>query len=154
MQISNLTDHYKDDPRFDKLLEQINSGAHARFHLKGLIGSSLSLAAFTIIEKLNGIHLFILNDKEAAAYFYNDIENLWQEAEEDYTNKRILFYPTSYKRPYQVAETDNANVLLRSEVLNRLSSQPKMAIVVTYPEALTEKVITKKNFIYFTMMTV
>ena len=147
MQISDLTDHYKDDPRFDKLFEQINSGAHARFHLKGLIGSSLSLAAYTIIERLNGIHLFILNDKEAAAYFYNDIENLWQEAEEDYTNKRILFYPTSYKRPYQVAETDNANVLLRSEVLNRLSSQPEMAIVVTYPEALTEKVITKKNFI-------
>ncbi len=147
LQTSDLNNHYKDDIRFNPLVEQLKSDKLARFHLKGLTGSAISLAVHAIIEKTKGFHLFILNDKEAAAYFYNDIENLWQEAEEDYTNKKILFYPTSYKRPYQLAETDNANVLMRSEVLNRLSSKPEMAIIVTYPEALTEKVITKKNFI-------
>jgi transcription-repair coupling factor (superfamily II helicase) len=59
--------------------------------------------------------------------------------------KNVLFYPGSYRRPYQIDETDNANVLLRSEVLNRINSRKKPAIIVTYPEALFEKVVTKKE---------
>ena len=57
----------------------------------------------------------------------------------------MLFYPGSYRRPYQIEETDNANVLLRAEVLNRINSQKKPAIVVTYPDALFEKVVTRKE---------
>ncbi|HMK06554.1 MAG TPA: transcription-repair coupling factor, partial [Flavobacterium sp.] len=48
-------------------------------------------------------------------------------------------------RPYQIEDTDNANVLLRAEVLNRINSRKKPAIIVTYPEALFEKVVTKKE---------
>jgi transcription-repair coupling factor (superfamily II helicase) len=59
--------------------------------------------------------------------------------------KDVLFYPSSYRRPYQIEETDNANVLLRAEVLNRINSRKKPAIIVTYPEALFEKVVTKKE---------
>ena len=57
----------------------------------------------------------------------------------------MLFYPGSYRRPYQLEETDNANVLLRAEVLNRINSRKKPALIVTYPEALFEKVVTKKE---------
>lgn len=57
----------------------------------------------------------------------------------------MLFYPGSYRRPYQIEETDNANVLLRSEVLNRINSRKKPAVIVTYPTALFEKVVTKKE---------
>ena len=57
----------------------------------------------------------------------------------------VLFYPSSYRRPYQIEETDNANVLLRSEVLNRINSRKKPAVIVTYPEALFEKVVTRKE---------
>ena len=57
----------------------------------------------------------------------------------------MLFYPGSYRRPYQIEQTDNANVLLRSEVLNRINSRKKPALIVTYPEALFEKVVTKKE---------
>src|SRR5690606_14379156 len=53
--------------------------------------------------------------------------------------------PGSYRRPYQIEETDNANVLLRSEVLNRINSRKKPALIVTYPEALFEKVVTRKE---------
>ena len=60
-------------------------------------------------------------------------------------DKNVLFYPSSYRRPYQIEETDNANVLLRSEVLNRINSRKKPAIIITYPTALFEKVVTKKE---------
>lgn len=57
----------------------------------------------------------------------------------------VLFYPASFRRPYQIEETDNANVLLRAEVLNRINSRKKPAIIVSYPEALFEKVVTRKE---------
>jgi transcription-repair coupling factor (superfamily II helicase) len=47
-------------------------------------------------------------------------------------DKDVLFYPGSYRRPYQIEDTDNANVLL-PEVLNRINSRKKPAIIVTYP---------------------
>ena len=82
--------------------------------------------------------LLIFNDKEEAAYYLNDLEQLNGE-------KNVLFYPGSYRRPYQIEETDNVNILLRAEVLNRINSRKKPAIIVTYPEALFEQVITKKE---------
>ena len=82
--------------------------------------------------------LLIFNDKEEAAYYLNDLEQLLGD-------KNVLFYPGSYRRPYQIEETDNANVLLRSEVLNRINSRKKPAVIVTYPTALFEKVVTKKE---------
>jgi len=60
-------------------------------------------------------------------------------------DKDVLFYPGSYRRPYQIEETDNANVLLRAEVLNRINSRKKPSLIVTYPDALFEKVVTRKE---------
>ncbi|MDP5076569.1 MAG: DEAD/DEAH box helicase, partial [Nonlabens sp.] len=82
--------------------------------------------------------IVICNDKEQAAYYLNDLEKL-------IGNDRVLFYPASYRRPYEIEETDNANVLLRAEVLNRISSRRKPAVIVTYPDALFEKVVTRKE---------
>jgi len=82
--------------------------------------------------------LLLLNEKEEAAYYLNDLEQMIGAND-------VLFYPSSYRRPYQIEETDNANVLLRSEVLNRLNSRKKPALIVTYPEALFEKVVTRKE---------
>jgi transcription-repair coupling factor (superfamily II helicase) len=80
----------------------------------------------------------IFEDKEAAAYYLNDLEQLIGD-------KEVLFYPGSFRVPYQIEEVDNANVLLRAEVLNRINSRKKPAIIVTYPESLFEKVVTKKE---------
>ena len=82
--------------------------------------------------------LLILNDKEEAAYYLNDLEQMIGEQD-------VLFYPGSYRRPYHIEDTDNANVLLRAEVLNRINSRKKPAIIVSYPEALFEKVVTRKE---------
>lgn len=107
-------------------------------HLKGLVGSSLSFVVSNAFKATEIPFLFVLNDKEEAAYFLNDLEQLIGD-------KDVLFYPGSYRRPYQLEETDNANVLLRAEVLNRINSRRKPAIIVTYPDALFEKVVTRKE---------
>ena len=109
-----------------------------KLHLKGLVGSSLSFILAEAFKKTDFPFLLILNDKEEAAFYLNDLEVLLNE-------KDVLFYPGSYRRPYQIEETDNANVLLRAEVLNRINSRKKLAIIVTYPDALFEKVVTRKE---------
>ncbi len=106
--------------------------------ISGLVGSSYSIVIAEVFKTADKPFLVILNDKEEAAYHLNDLENLLGE-------KNVLFYPGSYRRPYQIEETDNANVLLRSEVLNRINSQKKPALIVSYPEALFEKVVTRKE---------
>jgi transcription-repair coupling factor (superfamily II helicase) len=103
-----------------------------------MVGSSMSFVIAETFKKADKTYLIILNDKEAAAYLLNDLEQLLG-------TKNVLFYPGSYRRPYQIDETDNANVLLRSEVLNRINSRKKPAVIVTYPEALFEKVVNKKR---------
>jgi transcription-repair coupling factor (superfamily II helicase) len=119
-------------------LEKAISKNQARVHLKGLVGSSLSFVISNVFKETQLPFLFIFNDKEEAAFYLNDLEQLVGD-------KDVLFYPGSYRRPYQIEETDNANVLLRAEVLNRINSQKKPAIIVTYPDALFEQVVTRKE---------
>ena len=107
-------------------------------YLSGLIGSALSFVIRSIFKKSELPFLVILNNKEEAAYYLNDLEQMIGDQD-------VLFYPGSFRRPYQIEETDNANVLLRAEVLNRINSRKKPAIIVTYPEALFEKVVTRKE---------
>ncbi|WP_299382604.1 transcription-repair coupling factor [uncultured Lacinutrix sp.] len=107
-------------------------------HIKGLIGSALSFVINESFKTAEKPFLLIFNDKEEAAFYLNDLEQL-------INGKDVLFYPGSYRRPYQIEETDNANILLRAEVLNRINSRKKPAIIVTYPDALFEKVVTRKE---------
>ena len=103
-----------------------------------MAGSSLSFVISNSFKQVEKPYLLIFNDKEEAAYYLNDLEQLLGD-------KNVLFYPGSYRRPYQIEETDNANILLRSEVLNRINSRKKPAAIVTYPVALFEKVVTKSE---------
>lgn len=86
-------------------------------------------------------HVFVLHEKEEAAYFHNDLQNLLGD-------KEVLLFPSSYKRPYQFEETENANILMRAEILNRINNKASTGeLIVTYPEALNEKVINKKALV-------
>ncbi|MFZ4678535.1 MAG: transcription-repair coupling factor [Flavobacterium sp.] len=109
-----------------------------KIQLKGLLGSSFSFVFQAIFKQSDKPFLLIFNEKEEAAYYLNDLEQMIGAND-------VLFYPSSYRRPYQIEETDNANILLRSEVLNRINSRKKPAVIVTYPEALFEKVVTRKE---------
>ena len=119
-----------------KQIAQLLSKEKSQFQITNLVGSSLSFLISESFKKVEKPFLVILNDKEEAAYYLNDLEQLLND-------KDVLFYPGSYRRPYQIEETDNANVLLRSEVLNRINSRKKPALIVTYPDALFEQVVTK-----------
>ncbi|WP_425323634.1 transcription-repair coupling factor [Flavobacterium macrobrachii] len=109
-----------------------------KIHCKGLSSSVVSIIIQSVFKKAEQPFLLVFNEKEEAAYYLNDLEQMLGQND-------VLFYPSSYRRPYQIEETDNANVLLRSEVLNRINSRKKPSIIVTYPEALFEKVVTKKE---------
>jgi transcription-repair coupling factor (superfamily II helicase) len=108
-----------------------------------MAGSSASVLAATVANHLNGTHLFILNEKEQAAYFLNDLENLLGDIDVSFQRKKVLFFPTSYKKSYDLARTDNTNALERSQVVGKLSSQVATRIIVTFPEALSEKLVTR-----------
>ena len=110
----------------------------SKLSVKGLVGSAFSFVIKTVFEKSELPFLLLFQDKEEAAYYLNDLENLINDQE-------VLFYPSSYRRPYQIEETDNANILLRAEVLNRINSRKKPSIIVSYPEAIFEKVVTRKE---------
>jgi len=133
----NLYSIYDNSPKVKQIVDTLQQ-ADPKIQLNGLIGSSLSFVVQSLFKKTDKPFLLILNDKEEAAYYLNDLEQMI--GEED-----VLFYPGSYRRPYQIEDTDNANVLLRAEVLNRINSRKKPAIIVTYPEALFEKVVTRKE---------
>jgi len=117
----------------------------ARLSLKGMTGSSRSLFVGSLFKSLNRVMVVILSDKEEAAYFCNDLENLFNEQELPFHRKRVLLFPSSYRRPYEIEKIDNANVLLRTEALKRLGSKNEQTVVITYPEALSEKVINQES---------
>jgi len=117
-------------------LKSVLKNHQAKVQIYNLIGSSYAVTAASIINQINTPQVFIFRDKEEASYFINDIENL--------LGSEFLFFPSSYRRPYHVEETDNANILLRSEVLNKIN-HTKNPIIVTYSEAISEKVISRKE---------
>jgi transcription-repair coupling factor (superfamily II helicase) len=133
----NIVNQYQTSVAVSQIIKQLQKEQN-NFQISNLVGSSLSFVISETFKKANKPYLLIFNDKEEAAYYLNDLEELLGD-------KNVLFFPGSYRRPYQIEETDNANVLLRSEVLNRINSRKKPAVIVTYPSALFEKVVTKKE---------
>ncbi|MGE5318408.1 MAG: DEAD/DEAH box helicase, partial [Chloroflexota bacterium] len=112
-------------------------------HLKGLAGSSGAVVVASVFARSEPPLLIVLSEKEEAAYFFNDLENLLNEQDVPFHKKKVLFFPTSYRRPYELEKTDNTNVLSRTEVMKRLSTRDGGTVIVTYPEALAEKVVTR-----------
>jgi len=129
---------YDNLPKNQQIATQLLEQNQIKMHLNGLLGSAVSFVIRAVFKKAELPFLVVLDNKEEAAYYLNDLEQMIGEQD-------VLFYPASFRRPYQVDETDNANVLLRAEVLNRINSRKKPAIIVTYPEALFEKVVTRQQ---------
>lgn len=115
----------------------VNASSPANIHVKGLAGSLDAVVLAAAFKLHPRDYVVILHDKDEAAYFQNDFQNLLSD--------EVLLFPTSYKRPYEYDEVENANILMRAEVLNFLSNKNKPAIIVTYPDALSEKVINKRS---------
>ncbi len=135
---------YKENEIVKDLATVLKSSGQQFVTLSGMAGSSPAVILAATYRSVPRPVVCVLSSREMAAYFFNDVENLLDEKDLPYEKRSIFLFPSSYKKPYQTTEIDNANVLLRSEVINRLSSESKKFIVVTYPEALTEKVVSRK----------
>ncbi|MBV6644263.1 MAG: transcription-repair coupling factor [Cyclobacteriaceae bacterium] len=142
MKPSELLLTYRDEPLVQSILKYLANKVTLK--LKGLAGSADSMLSATISQQHQGVSLFILHDREEADYFLNDLEHI------DPAGKHLRF-PTSYRKAYQFEETENANVLQRAEVLNAVNNIGNDTLnIVTYPEALSERVINKRSLIEHT----
>ena len=137
MRPADLIAHYQRDPRTSVLTAALKPEG-AKVELKGACASSVPLIAGAQSITAGGSHLFILDDKEQAAYFLNDLEQLLGK-------EAPLFFPRSARVPYQEEVTENANIAMRAEVLNEIRVRGNGVIVVSFPEALAERVISRKE---------
>ena len=140
MLVKDFLTLYREDGFVQTIIEQIkHPNEHPHIQIKGLVGSLDAVIASAIfLQNPRRTSLFVLSDREEAAYFINDLQNLVGE-------EHVLSFPMSYKRAYVYEEVDNANVLMRAEVLNKLNNAVEGLLLVSYPEALSEKVINKRS---------
>ena len=130
-----LVSRYKEDTRTKKINEFLQKDTPSRIRLEGLVGAQESFVLSATYLLSPRVYIYIAIDKEEAAYLQNTLEAIHDASD-------VLFFPDSFKRPMQFEEINNSNVLQRTEVVNKLrmkSSKPR--IVVSYPEALFEKVV-------------
>jgi transcription-repair coupling factor (superfamily II helicase) len=96
------------------------------------------MALSLVFHRTQTTHIVLIPEKEDAAYFYNDLVALLGD-------EQVFFFPSTYKRSVQYEQTEPANIVLRTEVLNHLASGKRKGIIVTYPESVMEKVISRRN---------
>ena len=139
LKVRELVRRYQNDLNTDTLSEILRPNKVLKIHLKGLSGSIDALISASVVSSnSHPTHLFIMHDREEAAYFHNDLQNLLEK-------KEVYFFPASYKHAYQFEETDNANVLQRAGMISRLNDKElRGEIIVSYPDALCEKVVNKR----------
>nr|WP_319401888.1 transcription-repair coupling factor [uncultured Carboxylicivirga sp.] len=132
MELSQILSHYESDERINQVKALIKEN-NTSIYLNGLAGSAKSVLMASFLNE--GPHLIIMNDREEAAYAYSDIVQLTSQ-------KLVSFLPSSFKRSPEYGQKDSQNVLLRTEALSHLHSDKNNLFVLTYPEALIEKVIS------------
>ena len=137
MDIKEFQRIYQSHPCIKKLIAIISNQEDKAIFFKGAKSSSAALTAACLTERRGGINLFILPDQEEAAYFYHDM--VQTNGDND-----ILFFPSSYKRGVKYKSKDSANAILRTDVLSRMSNSKSLSII-TFPEALAEKVVTRQE---------
>ena len=147
MKSVEIINTYTEREDLKKIASDITSGQSRLYAFKGLVGSSRAFVAATLYKLTSDTVLFIMNDKESAAYFYNDMEFLLGETDKKPDHKNVFFFPSSNKRTHKAEDIDTINILSRTEVINKITAHSKAPLfIVTYPEAIFEKVVTKSDF--------
>lgn len=136
MGITELQSRYTRHPALEGLANTLKNNDIRTVFLEGTHASCASLFASCFIKSVPGVYLFVLNDQEEAGYFYHDMVQVNGD-------EQILFFPSSYRRAIKYGQKDAANEILRTEVLSRLEKNEPVT-VVTYPDALAEKVVSPK----------
>lgn len=138
--MDTLLNVYCDDIRLKKLAERITMPGPGHLSLRGLYGASAALFAGALWTQLDHNHVFIFRDKEEAAYFQNDLENILHALD-------IFYFPDSFKKSGFFDAMNGSHLMLRTEALMKFTGdRVQKKILVTYPEALFEKVIRPQEF--------
>lgn len=133
-----MLDLYTRHHSFNKALDSVNKTEPGNSLLKGLSGSSQAFFIASIFQKANKNMVCILPEKEEAANFYSDIFSILNE-------QNVLFFPSSFRKKYNINDLNTANSVIRTGVLEKVSSAVNSLLIVTYPEAISEKVISSEN---------
>ena len=141
MNLEVLMKEYANDSRCFTIADKITLSKPQQIHLPGLRGSAIEFMLAAVFNhratsQLN--HLVILRDAEEAAYFHNTFENI--------TNALDIFYfPSSFKNKKNYRLLNSSHVMLRTEALTKTAATVNKKVLITYPEALFEKVVLPKT---------
>ncbi len=157
--LPDLLTLYRNDPRVARIAEGLQPDS-ARVQIAGTIGSAQALIAASVIDRTHGVHVFVLTDKEEAAYFINDLEALRGvsrtvdqpgKPSADRKHDDLFFYPAPSRSAYDSEGHHDGERVTRTEVLEVLMKQreddgqhDKSLVIVTYPEALVPLVVAKE----------
>ncbi|SFI24875.1 transcription-repair coupling factor [Halpernia frigidisoli] len=110
-----------------------------KLSVKGFAGSATSLftAELFLTQKKN--IFFLVDDKEEALYITTELEELLGK-------ENVLYFPQTHLEPYQIEKTQNANLVLRTEVLNKILTEKSPKVIISPMLAIAEKVIKKEDF--------
>ena len=145
MNEQSLFGRFHESPLLKKLVDGIlmssSQNLPAQFFLQNLHGSSTAFIIEAIFKNeatANLNHLVVLNDAEEAAYFFNSVESVTEAMD-------LFYFPSSFKTPQNFSLLNPSHVMLRTEALTKISMGGNKKIIVSYPEAIFEKVILPKT---------
>lgn len=137
MEVQELLNLYSAHPRVTTLHTLLLNDSASNIFLKGLNGSGAAMTIASLFSRKESSFLCILNDMEEAGYFYHDLAQLA-------SGSQIYFFPSAYRRSIKYGHIDSANEILRTEVLSMLQNPDEPFIIVTYPDAIAEKVVDRE----------
>lgn len=135
----HLSDLYHSDERVAHLLAAISSAVNVNTGIVGLQASAFSYVLATLLKKHQGIFVIVKQDKDSAAYTYNDIENIFHEQTLPLHKKKVVLFPASQHNI--TVGSDHNNIMLRTDVINKIKQHTEALMIITYPEAIIEKTV-------------
>lgn len=138
MTITELQHQYASHPNVAALNRLLKDASVKHIYCGGLCASAASLFSSVLVGSSTYPFIFVLDDLEEAGYFYHDLTQILGA-------ERILFFPSSFRRAVKYGQKDAANEILRTEVLSRMQKGEEGLCVVTYPDALAEKVVSHQE---------
>lgn len=144
MTITELQQQYLAHPSASAMVQLLKDDSIKTLYCGGLSASAASFFSSALVQQTVCPFVFILNDLEEAGYFYHDLTQILG-------GEKVLFFPSSFRRAIKYGQKDAANEILRTEVLTRLQKGEEGLCIVSYPDALAEKVVSREGLEYKTL---
>ena len=141
MEIKDIQHLYASHPGVDALMQIRKEGGKKKVLLEGLLGSAAAMILCGLKERAPEQTFFIvMNDAEEAGYFYHDMTQVTGD-------DNILFFPSSFRRAMKYGQEDDANRILRTEVMSRLTNSRRKdgLVIITHPDAVAEMVASQND---------